>query len=354
MSLVLATLLVAASVDFRIEVVAVGLEVPSGLVFPSRTECLIAERPSGRLTRVELETGDKTPLEGVPAVHGSGDGGLLDVALHPGFATNQLLYLAYSARVDGGTTTVLDRARLEAGRLSGLERLFEAKPPHPSDAHYGARVAIRDGYVYLSLGERDHRELAPDLRVHHGKIVRLHDDGRVPEDNPFVGRDSALPEIWSYGHRNPQGLAVHPQTGELFEHEHGPKGGDEVNVILPGRNYGWPIITYGREYTGEPVGDGLTHGEGLEQPLYQFTPSIAPSGMDFYTGAAFPDWRGNLFLGAMALRHLSRLTLEGTRVIGEERLLLDERFRVRVVRQGPDGLLYVGVDEGKLVRLRPR
>jgi glucose/arabinose dehydrogenase len=354
MFVALTAFLLLANGGFRVEVLAVGLEVPSGLAFLSREECLVAERPSGRLTRIELESGEKTVIQGAPPVYGRGDGGLLDVALHPGFAENGVLYLAYSVRVEGGTTTVLDRARLEEDRLADLERLFTAKPPVESDAHFGSRIVLADGYLFLGIGDRDRRELARDLRVHHGKILRLHDDGRVPEDNPFVGQEGALPEIWSFGHRNPQGLAVHPETGELFEHEHGPKGGDELNVIRPGRDYGWPVITYGREYTGEAVGDGITHHEGMEQPLYQYTPSIAPSGMDFYTGAAFPDWRGNLFLGGMALRHLNRLTLEGGRVIGEERLLADERWRVRVVRQGKDGLLYLGVDEGKLVRLRPR
>jgi aldose sugar dehydrogenase len=313
---------------------------------------LVSERPTGRLSVADLGTGVTVPVQGVPAVHGKEDGGLLDVVLHPRYRENGWIYFSYAIHTPEGNTTVVDRARLRGTRLVDRQRLFTAQPYIDNSNHFGSRLVLRDGYLYVSLGDRELRDLAQDLGTHHGKIVRLHDDGRVPNDNPFVRRAGARPEIWSYGHRNPQGLAVNPATGELWEHEHGPKGGDEVNVIHPGCNYGWPVITYGREYAGGQVGAGLTEQKGLEQPLYYYVPSIAPSGMEFYTGEAFPKWRGNLFIGAMALRHLNRLVIENGRVVREERLF-DRRWRVRVVRQGPDGLLYIGVDDGRILRLRP-
>jgi glucose/arabinose dehydrogenase len=338
---------------FRVEVVATGIQVPWGLAFLPDGRLLLTERGRGRLSVLDLRSGALTPIDGLPPVHAKVDGGLLDVILHPDYLRHGWIYLSYSIDTAGGTTTVVDRARLRGARLIDRRRLFAALPPVPNSSHFGSRLVIQNGYLYVSLGERDHRDLAQQLDTHHGKIIRLHEDGRVPADNPFVGRTGALPEIWSYGHRNPQGLALHPMTGELWEHEHGPRGGDEVNIVRPGRNYGWPVITYGQEYKGGPVGDGLTHREGMEQPLYYYVPSIAPSGMIFYTGDAFPAWRGNLFIGALALRHLNRLIIENGAVVREERLLADRSWRVRSVQQGPDGYVYIGVDQGMVLRLRP-
>jgi aldose sugar dehydrogenase len=338
---------------FRVEVVTTGLEVPWGLAFPSDTMALIGERPSGRMSLIDLRSGARTPVDGTPPVFGRDDGGLHDIILHPDFARNRLVYFCYATAVGSRSTTAVDRARLDGARLVGLERLFAATPPADTSFHYGCRLVLDRGYLYVTLGERDERWQAQDLQTDHGKVLRLTEDGGIPPDNPFVGRPGVLPEIWSYGHRNPQGLALRPGTGELWEHEHGPKGGDEVNLIRPGLNYGWPIITYGREYTGEPVGDDITFRAGLEQPVYHWAPSIAPSGMEFYTGQAFPGWRGNLFLGAMAGGHLNRLVLDGDNVAREERLLGGRHWRVRVVRQGPDGFLYIAVDQGMLLRIRP-
>jgi glucose/arabinose dehydrogenase len=302
---------------------------------------------------VNLRSGALTRVDGVPPVHGALDGGLLDVALHPDFARNRWVYLAYSTHTHDGTATAVDRAHLVGHRLVDGRRLFTAKPSVDNSEHFGGRIVVSGGYLFVSVGERNQRQRAQDLKDDNGKIIRLKDDGSLPADNPFASRDSALPEIWSYGHRNPQGLAINPADGSLWEHEHGPKGGDEVNIIRPGLNYGWPVITYGREYSGEPVGEGITRKEGMEQPVYYYVPSIAPSGMTFYTGAAFPGWRGDLFIGAMALRHLNRLVIRDGKVVREERILGDRGWRVRVVKEGPDGSLYIGVDAGLLLRLGP-
>ncbi|HKG93603.1 MAG TPA: PQQ-dependent sugar dehydrogenase [Gemmatimonadaceae bacterium] len=341
-------------VRFRVEVVATGVAVPWGIAFLPDGRALVTDRPTGRLSLLDLATGALTTVEGVPPVYREHDGGMLDVALHPDFRRNGWVYLSYSVESDSGSATAVDRARIRDARLVDRERLFTARPAIPNNGdHFGGRLVLDRGYLYISVGDRDTRELAQQLSNHYGKVVRLHDDGRVPRDNPFVGRPGALPEIWSYGHRNPQGLARHPETGELWEHEHGPRGGDEVNVVRPGRNYGWPAITYGQEYRGGPVGEGITAKDGMEQPLHYYVPSIAPSGMDFYTGRALPRWRGSLFIGGMAIRHLNRLVVERGAVVREERLLADKGWRIRSVREGPDGFLYIGIDGGAILRLRP-
>jgi len=339
----------------RVEVVATGLEVPSSLAFLPDGDALICERPSGRMSLLDLRTGARTPLEGVPPVFGENDAGLHDVILHPNYATNHLIYFSYSekAATGSGSVTVVDRARLNGTHLENRERLFTAVPPGDTAYHYGGRLVLQNGYLFITVGEREERYRAQDLDSDNGKVLRLFEDGRVPPDNPFVNHPGARSEIWSYGHRNPQGLAVRPETGDLWEDEHGPKGGDEVNLIRPGLDYGWPIVTYGREYSDETIGDGITWKEGMEQPIYFYVPSIAPSDMLFYTGTAFPKWRGNLFIGAMGKRHLNRLVLQGDQVVREERILGGRGWRVRVVKQGPDGFLYLGVDQGMLLRIRP-
>ncbi len=329
-----------------------GLEIPWGLAFLPDGRMLITER-EGRLQLYDPAARRLTEIEGVPDVATGNQGGLLDVLVHPKYAENGWIYFSYSARQGRDRTTRVSRARLSGRRLADLETLFVAEPFHSTQHHFGCRLAIdAAGYLYLSVGDRGRRHAAQDLGTHLGKVIRLHDDGRVPGDNPFAGSDGARPEVWSYGHRNPQGLSFHPETGDLWEHEHGPRGGDEVNVIEPGRNYGWPVVTYGEEYSGGKIGEG-TRKAGMEQPRKHYVPSIAPSGMTFYTGDAFPAWKGSLFLGALVLTHLNRLTLENGRIVGGERLLDDRSLRVRNVTQGPDGLLYLLVDDGMLLRLQP-
>jgi glucose/arabinose dehydrogenase len=343
---------------YRVEVVATGVRVPFGMAFLPDGRALVTDRP-GILWLVDVRTGATTRVEGVPAVSDSVDGGLLDIALHPDYARNGWLYFSYSMTSDTGKATVVERARLRDVRLVDRQRLFTAFPAVGGDHHFGSRLALANGYLFITLGEREISALAQELWTDLGKIVRLHDDGRIPTDNPFVGRAGARPEIWSYGHRNPHGLAFHPETGELWESEHGPLGGDEINVIRRGLNYGWPTVTFGREYDGGPVGDGLTEAPGMEPPVRHYASSNALSGIAFYTGSAFPGWRNNLFVGAMTPRHLSRLVIAGGKVTGEERMLLQKRWRVRVVQQGPDGFIYLGVQRtpdgagGVIARIRP-
>jgi glucose/arabinose dehydrogenase len=343
---------------YRVEVVATGVRVPFGMTFLPDARALISDRP-GTLWLLDTRTAAMTRVGGVPAVSDTVDGGLLDVAVHPDYARNGWIYFSYAEKSDTGKATVVERAHLRDGRLVDRQRLFAAYPAVASDYHFGSRLAFRDGYVFITLGEREISALAHELWTDLGKVVRLHDDGRVPNDNPFVGRPGARPEIWSYGHRNPHGLAFHPETGELWESEHGPLGGDEINVIKRGLNYGWPTVTFGREYDGGPVGDGLTQAPGMEPPAYHYATSAALSGIAFYTGSAFPPWRNNLFVGAMTPRFLVRLVVANGAVVREEKLLLEKRWRVRVVQTGPDGFLYLGVQRtadgmgGVIARIRP-
>ena len=283
---------------YRVEVIATGVRVPFGMAFLPDSRALMTDRP-GTLWLLDIHTGTMTRVAGVPAVSDSVDGGLLDIEVHPDYARNGWLYFSYAEKTDSGKATVVERARLRDARLVDRQRLFAAFPAMAGDYHFGSRLALRDGYLFITLGERESSALAQELWTDLGKIVRLCDDGRIPNDNPFVGRAGARPEIWSYGHRNPHGLAFHPQTGELWESEHGPLGGDEINVIKRGLNYGWPTVTFGREYDGGPVGDGLTQAPGMEPPVFHYATSAALSGIAFYTGSAFPQWRNNLFVGAM-------------------------------------------------------
>jgi glucose/arabinose dehydrogenase len=343
---------------YRVEVVATGVRVPFGMAFLPDSRALVTDRP-GTLWLLDIRTGAMTRVAGVPAVSDSVDGGLLDIEVHPDYARNGWLYFSYAEKTDTGKATVVERARLRDARLVDRQRLFAAYPAVAGDYHFGSRLALKDGYLFITLGEREISALAQELWTDLGKIVRLYDDGRIPNDNPFVGRAGARPEIWSYGHRNPHGLAFHPQTGELWESEHGPLGGDEINVIERGLNYGWPTVTFGREYDGGPVGDGLTQAPGMEPPVFHYATSAALSGIAFYTGSAFPQWRNNLFVGAMTPRFLARLVVENGRVEREEKLLLEKKWRVRVVQTGPDGFLYLGVQRasdgtgGVIARIRP-
>lgn len=337
----------------RLVVVADDLEHPWSLAFLPDGDILVSERP-GRLRIIRDGRLLSAPVAGLPAIRAMGQGGLLDLLPHPNFAANRLLYFSYAANHDGGVTTYVARARFEKDRLSNVEVLFRAEPASLARVHFGSRLAFdHKGYLYITVGDRGQMDRAQDLGDLAGKIIRLHDDGRIPEDNPFVGTNGARPEIFSYGHRNPQGLAVHPDTGEIWAHEHGPRGGDEINIIRSGANYGWPVVTLGIDYTGFKIGQGLTHLPGMVDPLHHWTPSIAPSGMAFTTGDSFGAWNGDLLIGALAHSHLARLKLEGETVVEEERLLDDMDMRIRDVRVGPDNSVWLLTDHdpGQVLRM---
>ena len=345
-----------SSQSLRAATVTEGLEYPWGLAFLPDGRMLVTERP-GRLRLVDADGRlHPQPVSGVPAVAAVGQGGLLDVALHPDFARNRWIYLSYAAQGEGGYGTEVVRARLEGQSLRDLKVVFSMRPKTTAGHHFGSRLVFdRQGYLYITLGDRGDMGRAQRLDDHAGSVIRLHDDGRVPADNPFVALPNALPEKFTLGNRNIQGAALHPATGALWAHEHGPQGGDEINVIRAGVNYGWPVATYGRNYgSGTPIGEG-THMAGTAQPLLQWTPSIAPSGMAFYRGDKFPAWRGNLFVGALRGQMLVRLELDGERIVREERLLENKVGRIRDVRNGPDGYLYLLIDDarGRIVRLEP-
>jgi glucose/arabinose dehydrogenase len=341
--------------EFRVTTVARGLVHPWSLAFLPNGDMLVTERV-GRLRIIRNGELRPMPVAGVPEVALGGQGGLLDIALHPKFAENRLIYLSYAAAGEGGSGTEVARAHLIDDELVDLERILDVRPKSIGGRHFGSRLLFgRDGYLYVTAGERASRDRAQNLGDLAGSIMRITDDGGVPPDNPFVGRADARPEIYTYGNRNPQGLAMHPETGQIWEAEHGPKGGDEINILVAGTNYGWPVITYGGSYSGAEIGEG-TAKAGMAQPARHWgVPAISPSGMAFYTGGDFPSWRDNMFLGALSGRMLIRLVLDGTEIVHEERLLEDFGERIRDVRQGPDGSLYLLTDspKGRLLRLDP-
>jgi glucose/arabinose dehydrogenase len=342
--------------SFRVVKLADGLEHPWGLAFLPDGRMLVTER-AGRL-RVVGADGKllQRPVGGLPEIAEYGQGGLLDIALHPRYEQNRLVYLSFAGRGPGGVSTEVGRGTLSGDRLEGFEIIFRQLPKSHAGQHFGSRLVFdREGFLYITLGDRGDRERAQKHDDHAGSVIRLHDDGRVPKDNPFVGRAGWKPEKYTLGNRNIQGAALHPDTGLLWTHEHGPQGGDEINIIRAGVNYGWPVITYGREYvTSFRIGEG-TQKAGMTQPLYYWVPSIAPSGMAFYAGDKFPRWRGDLFVGALRDRLLVRLRLDGERVVSEERMLESVLGRIRDVRSGPDGYLYLltDSDDGVLARLEP-
>lgn len=347
----------------RIEITTVAdrLANPWALAFLPDGSILVTEKP-GTLRRIGTDGAKSEPIAGVPAVDARRQGGLLDVTLHPDFATNRFVYLSYSEPGEGGNSTAVARGRLsdDARRLENVTVVFSQKPKVQSTMHFGSRIVFDGkGHMFVGLGERSDEKFrgqAQDLASHLGKVVRLRDDGSVPNDNPFVGRPDALPEIWSYGHRNIQAAAINPTSGDLWVIEHGPRGGDEINVAEATKNYGWPVVSYGVNYSGTPIGTGKAQQEGMVDPVHQWTPVIAPSGMIFYTGDAFPAWKNNLFVGGLATRVLVRLELDGRKVVREERLLRDEvGQRIRDVAQGPDGAIWVVTDEsnGRLIRIAP-
>lgn len=344
----------------QVETVVRGLVNPWGLAFLGDGRMLVTERP-GRLRLIGADGRVGPALDGVPRVAAVGQGGLLDVAVDSGFATNRTVYLCYAepAAEGSGNSTALARAQLsaDARRLEAVQVIFSQQPKTDSRLHFGCRIAeAADGTLFLTLGDRFFRkDDAQTLDNHHGKVVRIRKDGSVPPDNPFVGQAGARPEIWSLGHRNLQGAAIGPD-GRLWTSEHGPQGGDEINRPEAGKNYGWPVITYGENYGGGPIGAGLTAQSGMEQPLHQWTPSIAPAGMAFVTSDRYgPALRGSLLVASLKFRYLARLQLDGARVVREDRLLPDIGERLRDVRQGPDGFLYVLTDErqGRVLRLLP-
>ena len=290
-------------------------------------------------------------IEGAPQVYTGGQGGLLDIRVHPEFAKNSLIFLTYSEPVGDKATTALGKAELKGNKLIGFKKIFSAFEANDNDIHFGSRIAFFENHIFISIGDRNERHKAQDLNYHNGKIIRIKEDGSIPEDNPFIKRKDAKPEIWSFGHRNPQGLSVHPLRNELWSVEFGPRGGDEVNLIKKGENYGWPVITYGREYYGPKIGDG-THKEGMVQPLVHWTPAISPSGFIIYHAEVFPKWKGNLFLANLGTQHIRRIVFDGTKAMKQEELLKDLEYRFRHVMQGPDGLIYFSTDEGLLARLK--
>ncbi len=346
----------ADSAGIRIEPVTAGLANPWGMAFLPDGDILITER-GGALRLFARGALVPTPISGVPPITEHGQGGLMGIALHPEFEQTRWIYLSYAGHGPGGYSTEVLRARFDGAELTGHEVIFRAQPKAGGGRHFGGRLLFDDaGYLFITLGERGQRDDAQDPSLHSGSLVRLHSDGTVPKDNPFHGKPGAAPGIYTTGNRNIQGIAVHPDTREVWTHEHGPQGGDEVNIMRVGANYGWPVITYGRNYgIGTKIGEG-THKPGMVQPIHKWVPSIAPSGMTFYTGEAFPAWRGDLFGGSLKFGLLVRLVVRGDQIVDEVRMLDGDFGRIRDVVQGPDGYLYLLTDEwdGKLLRIVPK
>ena len=348
---------------FDVVTVAEGLANPWGLAFLPDGRMLVTEKP-GRLRVVSAAGALSEPVAGLPEVDARGQGGLLGLALDPDFASNTVIYWSYAEPREGGVNnTAVAKGRFVDGaapRVDNVQVIFHQEPSLNSTLHFGGRLVFgRDGTLFVTMGDRsitEGRMQAQKMDSLLGKIARLNTDGSVPKDNPFVGKAGVRPEIWSFGHRNIQAAALHPTTGELWEVEHGTRGGDEVNVAKKGKDYGWPTIAYGIEYRGGPITGGIQARQGMEQPVYYWDPNIAPSGMTFYTGDAFPEWKGSLFIGGLAGQALVRLTVEGERVTGEERLLTDRKERFRDVVQGPDGALYLLTDnaKGRILKVAPR
>lgn len=341
-----------------VETLARNLQNPWSLAFLPDQRMLVTERP-GRLRIVTPDGALSEPIRGLPPVSAQGQGGLLDVALDPDFSRNRAIYLSFAEdRGDGQNGTSVARGRLSQDEttLEDIQVIFRQEPSYKGTQHFGSRLVFdRDGNLFVTLGERnDLRDQAQNLGNHLGKIVRIKPTGGAASDNPFLNREDARPEIWSYGHRNVQAAALHPATGELWTAEHGARGGDEINIPRKGKNYGWPVISYGVHYSGRKIGEG-TRKPGMEQPVYYWDPSIAPSGMTFYTGDKFPAWRGSVLVGALAGKLVSRLDIDGDRVTGEERMLQGLGERIRDVRQGPDGLIYLLTDspQGRILRMKP-
>ena len=344
--------------NFVAERVLDVISQPAAIEFLPDGRALVAQRDRGLLTLADFKTGKATDVEGLPRLVVFGDAGVHDIELHPAYADNGWIYITYTDGEEVHSTAVLDRFRLDGDKAVDVQRLFTADAYSEDAYHLAARIAFVDGYVFVAFGDRQHPPKAQDNSNHAGTVVRLRDDGSVPEDNPFVGveeegKPKPRPEIWSYGHRDPMGLYRHPETGELWLHEHGPRGGDEVQLVKRGANYGWPIVSYGFQYDGGPVGMGIPWQEGMEIPAWVYVPSIAPSDLVMYQGAAFPAWRGSFLIGAMAGMHLNRLVLRDGEVVAEERLAQRLLGRIRSIAVDGQGLIYLGSDSGEVWRLRP-
>lgn len=337
---------------YSTQVVVEGINVPWGMAQLPNGNLLVTER-AGELYLVDTNKSSKQKVSGLPKISARGQGGLLDIELHPEYEKNGWIYLSFASpegQGDGDNTAII-RAKLKSTQLTDIEVIFKANPNSNRKHHYGSRLEFdKKGYLYFSIGDRGERDVLPqDVTRHGGKIYRIHDDGRIPADNPFVNNKQAKPEIYSYGHRNPQGMAMHPQTGEIWTHEHGPKGGDEVNIIKPAVNYGWPVISYGVNYSGTKFTD-LTEKEGMEQPIWYWVPSIAPSGMTFVTSDKYPQWKNHLLVGSLKFGNLVLCQLKDNRIV-EQKVVLDDLVRVRNVKQMPDGYIYVATDNNKIVRV---
>ncbi len=344
-----------SQVEFSVEELASGLGIPWGLAFISPNELLISER-DGTLKKLDLQTKEVTEISGIPKVMNKGQGGLMDVAVPPDFKPGDWIYFSYSKSVKGRGVTTLARARLKGHRLRLWQDLLVSQSASNTDRHYGSRITFDDqGHLFFGIGDRGDRPNSQNLGNHAGTVIRLNRDGSIPSDNPFFNSPEVLPEIWSYGHRNPQGISYDINHKRLWVIEHGPRGGDEINLVKPGANYGWPVISYGKEYWG-PISVGeSTEKKGMEQPLVVYVPSIAPSSLLLYSGKAFPQWRGNLFSGALKLRHLNRIELNTQGLpIAEERLLTRLNSRIRALTESPEGWIVLSTDSGRILRLRPR
>jgi len=340
-------------INYTTEVVVPNLNIPWGMAFLPDGSMLITEK-TGEL--IHFKNGEKTSIDGLPEVYVRGQGGLMDIELHPDYENTGWIYLTYNSpegEGEGGNTALM-RAKINNNSLIEKELLYKAEPNSKKGQHFGSRIEFdNDGYLYFSIGERGQRDVNPqDITRDCGKIYRLNDDGSIPTDNPFVNTENAKKAIFSYGHRNPQGMAKNPLTGAIWVNEHGPRGGDEINIIAKGKNYGWPVISYGINYSGTPFTD-ITEKEGMEQPFFYWVPSIAPSGMAFITSDIYPEWKGNILVGSLKFSYLERLELKNNKVIKREKLL-NEIGRVRNVRQGPDGYIYVAVEGKGIIKIIPK
>ncbi len=338
--------------DFVIDTITNELKNPWGITFLSDGRILVTER-AGEIRIIQDGKLLDEKIEGVPAVFAHGQGGLMDIVRHPDYDNNGWIYFSFAKPGDNGGGTTIARAKVEGNKLTDLQELFSAQPFTDAGVHFGCRIAFdKDGYMFFSSGERGTKENSQNLGNHLGKVLRLHDDGRVPSDNPFVNQKGAKPEIWSYGHRNPQGLVYDQTTNTLYDVEHGPKGGDELNKVEKGKNYGWPVITWGIDYDGKPISD-IQEKDGLEQPLRYWVPSIAPCGAAIVTSDKYPNWKNNILVGALAHTHVARVEMESEKYVAEEKLL-DKLGRVRAVAQSPDGFIYVATENpGLLVKITP-